>query len=66
MAKKNSSNGEAKFVGASLLTRKDADRFAAHAKKYTDIHTGTRSAAQKKLNALGIYGKDGKLTKKYA
>ena len=63
--KANRSPAQAKTVAASVLTQADADRFSKQAKAWGRKVTRTKAEAKKTLVDLGIYTKDGKLSKNY-
>ena len=56
---------EAKTVGASVLTKEDADRFEKSATAWGKRAARTKKSARETLVSLGIVTPEGRLTKKY-
>lgn len=48
-----------------ILNQKDADKFCRDSAEFTKRVTKTKESARQALIDLGIYTKDGKLTKHY-
>lgn len=55
----------AKTVGASVLTKEDADRFEKSASAWGKKAARTKKSARETLVSLGIVTPKGRLTKKY-